>query len=176
MTATRFLIPLFLFFGITVFLWKGLSLNPKEVPSPLIGKTAPEFTLPILNEFDAQFSNSDMEGKVWLLNVFASWCGPCLVEHPILVNFAKTSAIPILGFNYKDKPQAAVQWLNRHGDPYERIVLDIDGRVGLDYGVYGVPETFLIDGRGIIRYKKIGPLTQADVSEDILPLIQELGQ
>ena len=113
---------------------------------------------------------------MWLLNVFASWCGPCLVEHPILVNFAKTSDIPILGFNYKDKPQAAVQWLNRHGDPYERVVLDIDGRVGLDYGVYGVPETFLIDGRGFIRYKKIGPLTQADVSEDILPLIQELRQ
>jgi len=117
-----------------------------------------------------------MLGKVWMLNVFASWCGPCLDEHPIIVNFARSTTVPVLGFNYKDRPQAATQWLDRHGDPYERVVVDLDGRIGLDYGVYGVPETFLIDRDGIIRYKKIGPLTRVDVSEDILPLIEELSQ
>ncbi len=176
MASTRFLIPLGIFIAVAAFLFKGLSLNPKEVPSPLIGKETPEFSLPILNEFDTRFTNGDMLGKVWMLNVFASWCGPCLDEHPIIVNFARSTTVPVLGFNYKDRPQAATQWLDRHGDPYERVVVDLDGRIGLDYGVYGVPETFLIDRDGIIRYKKIGPLTRVDVSEDILPLIEELSQ
>jgi cytochrome c biogenesis protein CcmG/thiol:disulfide interchange protein DsbE len=151
-------------------------LNPKEVPSPLIGKPAPEFTLPLLNEVNTTFDKMDMRGEIWLLNVFASWCGPCLDEHPVIVNFAQSSKIPVLGFNYKDRPEAASQWLTRHGDPYERVVVDVNGRVGLDYGVYGVPETFLIDRDGIIRYKKIGPLSQTDVSEDILPLIKDMLQ
>ncbi|HAU82681.1 MAG TPA: DsbE family thiol:disulfide interchange protein [Betaproteobacteria bacterium] len=173
---TRFLIPLGIFIGVAAFLFKGLSLDPKEVPSPLIGKAAPDFSLPLLNNSETRFANSDMVGKVWLLNVFASWCGPCLDEHPIIVNFARSNTVPVLGFNYKDRPQAAAQWLDRHGDPYSQVVLDIDGRIGLDYGVYGVPETFLIDREGFIRYKKIGPLTQLDVSEDILPLIEELSR
>jgi cytochrome c biogenesis protein CcmG/thiol:disulfide interchange protein DsbE len=151
-------------------------LNPKEVPSPLIGKPAPEFTLPLLNEVNTTFDKMDMRGEIWLLNVFASWCGPCLDEHPVIVNFAQSSKIPVLGFNYKDRPEAASQWLTRHGDPYERVVVDVNGRIGLDYGVYGVPETFLIDRDGIIRYKKIGPLSQTDVSEDILPLIKDMLQ
>jgi cytochrome c biogenesis protein CcmG/thiol:disulfide interchange protein DsbE len=130
----------------------------------------------MLNNFETRFANSDMTGKVWLLNVFASWCGPCLDEHPVIVNFARSDTAPVLGFNYKDRPQAAAQWLDRHGDPYSQVVVDLDGRIGLDYGVYGVPETFLIDRAGIIRYKKIGPLTQADVVEDILPLIEELNR
>ena len=176
MASTRFLIPLGIFIAVAAFLFKGLSLNPKEVPSPLIGKAAPEFSLPMLNNFETRFANSDMTGKVWLLNVFASWCGPCLDEHPVIVNFARSDTAPVLGFNYKDRPQAAAQWLNRHGDPYSQVVVDLDGRIGLDYGVYGVPETFLIDRAGIIRYKKIGPLTQADVVEDILPLIEELNR
>ena len=175
MASTRFLIPLGIFIAVAAFLFKGLSLNPKEVPSPLIGKAAPEFSLPMLNNFETRFANSDMTGKVWLLNVFASWCGPCLDEHPVIVNFARSDTAPVLGFNYKDRPQAAAQWLDRHGDPYSQVVVDLDGRIGLDYGVYGVPETFLIDRAGIIRYKKIGPLTQADVVEDILPLIEELN-
>ena len=150
MPATRFLIPLIVFFAVCAFLWKGLSLNPKEVPSPLIGKPAPEFTLPLLNEVNTTFDKMDMRGEIWLLNVFASWCGPCLDEHPVIVNFAQSSKIPVLGFNYKDRPEAASQWLTRHGDPYERVVVDVNGRVGLDYGVYGVPETFLIDRDGII--------------------------
>jgi cytochrome c biogenesis protein CcmG/thiol:disulfide interchange protein DsbE len=176
MASTRFLIPLGVFIAVAAFLFKGLSLNPKEVPSPLIGKAAPEFSLPMLNNFETRFANSDMTGKVWLLNVFASWCGPCLDEHPVIVNFARSDTAPVLGFNYKDRPQAAAQWLDRHGDPYSQVVVDLDGRIGLDYGVYGVPETFLIDRAGIIRYKKIGPLTQADVVEDILPLIEELNR
>jgi cytochrome c biogenesis protein CcmG/thiol:disulfide interchange protein DsbE len=176
MASTRFLIPLVIFIAVAAFLFKGLSLNPKEVPSPLIGKAAPEFSLPMLNNFETRFANSDMTGKVWLLNVFASWCGPCLDEHPVIVNFARSDTAPVLGFNYKDRPQAAAQWLDRHGDPYSQVVVDLDGRIGLDYGVYGVPETFLIDRAGIIRYKKIGPLTQADVVEDILPLIEELNR
>ena len=176
MPATRFLIPLIVFFAVCAFLWRGLSLNPKEVPSPLIGKPAPEFTLPLLNEVNTTFDKMDMRGEIWLLNVFASWCGPCLDEHPVIVNFAQSSKIPVLGFNYKDRPEAASQWLTRHGDPYERVVVDVNGRVGLDYGVYGVPETFLIDRDGIIRYKKIGPLSQTDVSEDILPLIKDMLQ
>jgi cytochrome c biogenesis protein CcmG/thiol:disulfide interchange protein DsbE len=176
MASTRFLIPLGIFIAVAAFLFKGLSLNPKEVPSPLIGKAAPEFSLPMLNNFETRFANSDMTGKVWLLNVFASWCGPCLDEHPVIVNFARSDTAPVLGFNYKDRPQAAAQWLDRHGDPYSQVVVDLDGRIGLDYGVYGVPETFLIDRAGIIRYKKIGPLTQADVVEDILPLIEELSR
>ncbi|MDC1433882.1 DsbE family thiol:disulfide interchange protein, partial [Burkholderiales bacterium] len=129
-----------------------------------------------LNEVNTTFDNMDMRGEIWLLNVFASWCGPCLDEHPVIVNFAQSSEIPVLGFNYKDRPEAASQWLTRHGDPYERVVVDANGRVGLDYGVYGVPETFLIDRDGIIRYKKIGPLSQTDVSEDILPLIKDMLQ
>ena len=176
MASTRFLIPLGIFIAVAAFLFKGLSLTPKEVPSPLIGKAAPEFSLPMLNNFETRFANSDMTGKVWLLNVFASWCGPCLDEHPVIVNFARSDTAPVLGFNYKDRPQAAAQWLDRHGDPYSQVVVDLDGRIGLDYGVYGVPETFLIDRAGIIRYKKIGPLTQADVVEDILPLIEELNR
>ena len=176
MASTRFLIPLGIFIAVAAFLFKGLSLNLKEVPSPLIRKAAPEFSLPMLNNFETRFANSDMTGKVWLLNVFASWCGPCLDEHPVIVNFARSDTAPVLGFNYKDRPQAAAQWLDRHGDPYSQVVVDLDGRIGLDYGVYGVPETFLIDRAGIIRYKKIGPLTQADVVEDILPLIEELNR
>ena len=134
MAPTRFLIPLGIFIAVAAFLFKGLSLDPKEVPSPLIGKAAPEFSLPILNASDTRFANVDMADKIWLLNVFASWCGPCLDEHPIIVNFARSAAVPILGFNYKDRPQAASQWLDRHGDPYDQVVVDLDGRIGLDYG------------------------------------------
>ena len=174
MKVFKFIAPLVLFIAVSGFLWKGLSLNPREVPSPLIGKATPEWSLPVLDESNVNFSTEEMKGRVWLLNVFASWCGPCLEEHPIIVDFARSSSVPVLGFNYKDKPQASMQWLARHGDPYERVVADFDGRVGLDYGVYGVPESFLIDAQGIIRYKKIGPLTKADFSEDILPLINKL--
>ena len=173
MKALKFLIPLVVFLGVSIFLFKGLSLNPREVPSPLIDKPAPSFSLPLLHESDNALSTDDMRGQVWLLNVFASWCGPCLEEHPIIVDFSERGVIPVLGLNYKDNPVNAKRWLERHGDSYSRVVVDIDGRSGLDYGVYGVPESFLIDGDGIIRYKKIGPLSQADIEADILPLIDK---
>jgi len=173
MKALKFLIPLVVFLGVSIFLFKGLSLNPREVPSPLIDKPAPSFSLPLLHEIDNALSTDDMRGQVWLLNVFASWCGPCLEEHPIIVDFSERGVIPVLGLNYKDNPVNAKRWLERHGDSYSRVVVDIDGRSGLDYGVYGVPESFLIDGDGIIRYKKIGPLSQADIEADILPLIEK---
>ena len=173
MKALKFLIPLVVFLGVSIFLFKGLSLNPREVPSPLIDKPAPSFSLPLLRESDNALSTDDMRGQVWLLNVFASWCGTCLEEHPIIVDFSERGVIPVLGLNYKDNPVNAKRWLERHGDSYSRVVVDIDGRSGLDYGVYGVPESFLIDGDGIIRYKKIGPLSQADIEADILPLIDK---
>jgi len=173
MKVSKFLIPLVVFLGVSVFLFKGLSLNPREVPSPLIDKPAPAFSLPLLHENGSTLSTNDMRGQVWLLNVFASWCGPCLEEHPIIVDFSERGVIPVLGLNYKDNPVNAKRWLERHGDSYSRVVVDIDGRSGLDYGVYGVPESFLIDGDGIIRYKKIGPLSQADIEADILPLVEK---
>jgi cytochrome c biogenesis protein CcmG/thiol:disulfide interchange protein DsbE len=173
MKVLKFLIPLVVFLGVSVFLFKGLSLNPREVPSPLIDKPAPAFSLPLLHETGSTLSTNDMRGQVWLLNVFASWCGPCLEEHPIIVDFSERGVIPVLGLNYKDNPVNAKRWLERHGDSYSSVVVDLDGRSGLDYGVYGVPESFLIDGDGIIRYKKIGPLSQADIEADILPLIDK---
>jgi cytochrome c biogenesis protein CcmG/thiol:disulfide interchange protein DsbE len=173
MKILKFLIPLVVFLGVSIFLFKGLSLNPREVPSPLIDKPAPAFSLPLLHENGSTLSTNDMRGQVWLLNVFASWCGPCLEEHPIIVDFSERGVIPVLGLNYKDNPVNAKRWLERHGDSYSRVVVDIDGRSGLDYGVYGVPESFLIDGDGIIRYKKIGPLSQADIEADILPLVDK---
>jgi cytochrome c biogenesis protein CcmG/thiol:disulfide interchange protein DsbE len=173
MKVLKFLIPLVVFLGVSIFLFKGLSLNPREVPSPLIDKPAPSFSLPLLHETGSTLSTNDMRGQVWLLNVFASWCGPCLEEHPIIVDFSERGVIPVLGLNYKDNPVNAKRWLERHGDSYSSVVVDLDGRSGLDYGVYGVPESFLIDGDGIIRYKKIGPLSQADIEADILPLIDK---
>ena len=117
-----------------------------------------------------------MKGQVWLLNVWASWCAACLVEHPVLLELQRTGQTRIVGLNYKDEAQAAAAWLARHGDPYVLSVMDADGRVGIDYGVYGVPETFVIDKTGVIRYKHIGPLTREALAKDVLPLVQRLQQ
>jgi len=174
MAKTRFLIPLLVFVLIVVFLWIGLSLNPREVPSPLIDKPAPAFELSQLNKPGAVIRSGDLKGQVWLLSVFASWCTPCLEEHPLLMNLAKQGIVPIYGLNYKDSPEAALGWLGKHGDPYNAIVVDPQGRTGIDYGVYGVPETFVIDKLGIIRYKQIGPLTQEALDEKIIPLVERL--
>lgn len=173
---TRFLIPLLVFVLIAVFLWIGLSLDPREVPSPLIDKPAPAFELPKLREPGGVIRSNDLEGQVWLLNVFASWCTPCLEEHPYLVALAKQGVVPIYGLNYKDKPQAALKWLNRHGDPYTGIVVDREGRTGIEYGVYGVPETFVIDKSGVIRFKHIGPLTSEVLEKEVVPLVGVLQQ
>jgi cytochrome c biogenesis protein CcmG, thiol:disulfide interchange protein DsbE len=170
----RHLIPLLVFVVIVVFLWVGLSLNPREVPSPLIGKPAPAFSLPQLRDGGSVIRTADLSGQVWLLNVFASWCTPCLEEHPYLVELAKTGVVPVYGLNYKDRQEAALKWLNKHGDPYVGIVVDAEGRTGIEYGVYGVPETFVIDKFGVIRFKHIGPLTPEVLDEEILPLVKRL--
>ena len=170
----RFVIPLAVFGILLVFLFVGLGLNPREVPSPLVNKPAPAFQLNQLHKPDAPFAHKDMAGKVWLLNVWASWCVACREEHPVLVELAKKNVLPIVGLNYKDKPEEGRAWLKQFGDPYTLSVMDRDGRVGIDFGVYGVPETFLIDKQGVIRFKQIGPVTPAVLEKKILPLVREL--
>ena len=170
----RFLWPLAIFILLVGFLAVGLKLNPREVPSPLVGKPAPAFDLPVLHQPDKRFVPGDMRGKVWLLNVWASWCVSCREEHPVLVELAKRGVMPILGLNYKDKGDEATAWLKHFGDPYQLSVVDADGRIGIDYGVYGVPETYLIDAEGVIRYKQIGPLTAAILEHKVLPLAKAL--
>jgi cytochrome c biogenesis protein CcmG/thiol:disulfide interchange protein DsbE len=192
----RFLIPLGLFLVLVVFLAIGLNRDPHEVPSPLVGKAAPTFQLEKLGSPGQSFSPADMRGKVWLLNVWSSWCVSCRAEHPLLVAFARQGGLPIVGLNYKEvrgdgetdvsklDPAAeltltrsrAAAWLAQHGNPYTLSVLDMDGRVGIDYGVYGVPETYLIDKAGVIRYKQIGPITPEALAQKILPLAKQLNQ
>lgn len=191
----RFLIPLGLFLTLVVFLAIGLNRDPHEVPSPLVGKPAPAFSLEKLAEPGKTFSPADMQGQVWLLNVWASWCVSCRAEHPLLVAFSKQGGLPIVGLNYKEvrgdggidakklsladetslTRQRAGAWLSQHGDPYTLSVLDMDGRVGIDYGVYGVPETYLIDKKGVIRFKQIGPITPEALEKKILPLARQLA-
>jgi cytochrome c biogenesis protein CcmG/thiol:disulfide interchange protein DsbE len=172
--VARFLIPLALFLVIVLFLAIGLNLNPREVPSPLIDKPAPAFQLARLDRPEQTLRTEDLRGQVWLLNVWASWCVACLQEHPLLVEFSKQGAVPIYGLNYKDKSDAAAAWLGKHGNPYTLSIVDADGRVGIDYGVYGVPETFLIDKQGVIRFKQIGPVTPEVIERKLLPLIKRL--
>lgn len=170
----RFLLPLGVFLGLLVFLAVGLRLNPREIPSPFIGKPAPAFTLSQLHQADSMVTPKDMEGRVWMLNVWASWCASCRVEHPVLMEFARSSAVPVVGLNYKDQREEGRRWLAQHGNPYLVSAFDQDGRVGIDYGVYGVPETFVIDKKGVIRMKFTGPLTREAIGSKLLPLIAEL--
>jgi cytochrome c biogenesis protein CcmG, thiol:disulfide interchange protein DsbE len=174
MKALRWFIPLAIFLVLVVFLWMGLGRDPSIVPSPLIDKPAPAFKLTQLHNPNESLGVEDLKGKVWLLNVWASWCVSCREEHPILLQLAKSKLLPVYGLDYKDKPEQALQWLAQNGDPYTASVVDGDGRVGIDYGVYGVPETFLIDKSGVIRYKQIGPITAAALKDKILPLAREL--
>ena len=168
------LIPLVVFAVLVVFLALGLTRDPSVVPSPLINKPAPTFVAPQLMAPDKQFAAKDMLGQVWLLNVWASWCVACRQEHPVLMDFAKTKTAPLIGLDYKDVPADSLKWLARFGDPYDVTVTDRDGRIGIDFGVYGVPETFLIDKAGMIRYKHIGPVTVEALRDTIVPLIREL--
>ncbi len=170
----RFILPFVIFMIVSVFLFVGLGLNPHEVPSPLVGKPAPAFSLPQLHEPDKQFSLQDMKGKVWLLNVWASWCTACEHEHPLFMELSRQNLVPLYGMDYKDKPEDGMAWLQKHGNPYTLVVSDAEGRVGIDYGVYGVPETYLIDKQGVIQYKHIGVVTELDLRENILPLVKEL--
>lgn len=170
----KFLIPLLLFAALGVALLVGLGKNPREVPSPLIGKPAPAFTLPQLNSPQQTIGTGDMKGKVWVMNVWASWCVPCRAEHPLFVELGKQNIAPIVGLNYKNERADAQAWLKQFGDPYAAVAYDYDGRVGIDYGVYGVPETFIIDKAGVIRFKQIGPVTPEVMREKIMPLIRQL--
>lgn len=170
----RFLLPLGVFVLLAAFLGIGLTLNPREVPSPLIDKPAPAFTLQELHSPGKSLSAADLKGQVWLLNVWASWCVSCREEHPLLVELGRANVVPIYGLNYKDKPDAAMAWLGEMGNPYKASIVDGDGRVGIDYGVYGVPETFVIDREGIVRYKQIGPVTPQALKDKILPLVRKL--
>ena len=174
MKSWRWTIPLAIFVVLLAFLWTGLGRDPSVVPSPLIGKPAPAFRLAQLHKPDAWVQPDDLKGKVWLLNVWASWCVSCREEHPLLLQLAKTDVLPIYGLDYKDKTEQALGWLRQNGDPYTASIVDPDGRVGIDYGVYGVPETFLIDKAGVIRYKQIGPLTVEALKSKIIPLAREL--
>jgi cytochrome c biogenesis protein CcmG/thiol:disulfide interchange protein DsbE len=170
----KYLLPLVLFIGLVVFLAIGLTRDPREIPSPLVNKPAPAFTLPLLSEPGRNFSSAEMRGKVWLLNGWASWCAACQDEHQLLVQLSKTGIVPIYGLNYKDERRDALAWLGELGNPYTLSFSDTEGRVGIDYGVYGVPETFVIDKEGIIRYKQIGPVTEEALRTKILPLVREL--
>jgi cytochrome c biogenesis protein CcmG/thiol:disulfide interchange protein DsbE len=163
------------FVALVLLLAVGLRLNPREVPSPLIGRPAPAFDLPLLMEPDKKFSEKTMLGKVWVLNVWASWCPPCLVEHPVVTQVSRSGMAPVVGLNYKDKREDALPWLKRNGDPYQLIAFDGNGRIGIDYGVYGVPETYIIDRQGVIRYKHIGPITADVVKKEMEPLVRKLS-
>ena len=175
MKRWQFIVPLALFAVLVLFLMRGLNLNPREVPSPLIGKPAPEFKLPRLDDPAVTLGRQDLLGQVWMLNVWASWCVACREEHPLLVEFAKRKAVPIYGLNYKDGRDDAQRWLARFGNPYTASISDLQGKVGIDFGVYGVPETFIIDKQGIVRFKHIGPVTPEVLADKILPLLKQLN-
>ena len=173
MKYLKFLLPLAIFLVLVGFLMRGLSLDPREVPSPLINKPAPAFALAGLEKPDTTFKRDDMLGKVWLLNVFASWCVACREEHPLLVEFSRMKMLPIYGLNYKDAPADAQRWLERFGNPYVASLSDREGLVGIDFGVYGVPETFVVRGDGVIAYKFIGPLNDESLRAELLPAIEK---
>ena len=171
----RFLWPLGIFVILALFLGVGLRLDPREVPSPLIDKPAPAFSAPLLTQPEVTMGKQDLAGKVWVLNVWASWCVACRQEHALLVDMAKLGAVPIYGLNYKDKRADALGWLSQFGNPYVASLADTDGLVGIDYGVYGVPETFVIDRAGVIRMKHIGPVTPEVLRDKIEPLLKKLN-
>ena len=170
----RYALPLVVFVVLVGFLYEGLYRDPRLIPSPLINKPAPDFKLPTLADPQQTFSRNDMLGKVWVFNVWASWCVSCREEHPLLMAFSKAKIVPVYGMDYKDKGADAKEWLQQRGNPYVKVITDKDGRVGMDYGVYGVPETYLIDRKGIIRYKQIGPLTTDVIENKIIPMVKEL--
>jgi cytochrome c biogenesis protein CcmG/thiol:disulfide interchange protein DsbE len=193
----RFLVPFGIFVALVVFFAIGLNHDPREIPSPLIDKPAPAFSLPQLSETSVPFAPESMRGKVWLLNVWATWCVACREEHSVLVELARSGQLPIIGLNYKEvrgdtsinnaeqlKPAEALAlgrdriraWFAQHGNPYTFTALDLNGRVGIDYGVYGVPESYVIDKQGVIRLKHIGPLTPQVLQTKILPLVRELSK
>ena len=172
----KFLIPLLVFIMLVGFLAVGLNRDPHEVPSPLINKMAPPFEIAQLEQGNKTFSPASMKGQVWILNVWASWCVACREEHPVLVELAKSQVAPLIGLDYKDKREDALAMLAKQGNPYLLSAYDANGRVGIDYGVYGVPETYVIDRAGVIRFKHIGPITTQILNQKIYPLVSELNK
>jgi cytochrome c biogenesis protein CcmG/thiol:disulfide interchange protein DsbE len=171
-----FLLPVSLFVGLAAAFGYGLTRNPRDLPSTLIGKPVPRFALPPVKGRTLGLSSADLVGEVSLVNVFASWCTACRYEHPLFMKLKAQGVVPIHGLNYKDKPDDAAEWLDTLGDPYTRIGADLDGRVAIDWGVTGVPETFVIDRQGRIADKQIGPIDQTILDKKILPLIEQLQQ
>lgn len=168
-------VPLILFAALAGFLFRGLSLDPSKVPSPFIGKSAPHMRGDMLNAA-TEFDSTSLTGQVWILNVWASWCRECVYEHPVFVEMAKMpSSVPLIGLNYKDQQADAVQWLNQYGNPYSAIVSDVQGGIGIDWGVYAVPETFIIDKQGKVQHKVIGPVSAQMMTTEIIPLIDKLN-
>lgn len=170
MRLLRYLIPLAIFIGLVALLAVGLRRDPRLVPSPFVGKPAPTLDLPTLNDPAQRITNQMLAGRPTLINIWASWCVACREEHPLLLELSNQQALPIIGFNYKDDREDARQWLQRFGDPYSDVAVDEDGRAGIEWGVYGVPETFLLDAKGTVVYKHVGPLTPAIIEQKILPL------
>lgn len=170
------LVPLVIALAIGGFLFAGLNLRPKEIPSVLIGKAVPDFELPPLPGRPRGLTTADLKGEVSLVNVFASWCVSCRAEHPLFMKLQASGVVPVHGLNYKDEGSAAMGWLRRHGDPYDRVGADLKGRVGIDWGVYGVPETFLVSAEGRIVCKHIGPIMQRDLDDKLLPFIKALRE
>ena len=171
----KFLIPIGLFALLGVLLAVGLNLDPRKIPSPLIDKPLPAFTLPTLEDPKKSLSHADFRGQVVIFNVWESWCVACKQEHPVLIDLARRKLVPIIGLNYKDTRETAFEVLKADGNPYDLSLVDADGRVGIDWGVYGVPETFVVDKQGVIRHKHIGPITPEVVEQELLPLIKELS-
>lgn len=170
----RYFLPLALLLALGTLLYAGIGRDPSKLPSPLIGKPAPAFELPVLGDDGRRVSSDTLAGRAYLLNVFASWCATCQAEHPVLKAFAAEGVIPVIGLNWKDRPEDALRWLGRHGNPYEVVLADPSGAIGIDFGVYGTPETFLVDAGGTIRFKHVGNLTPEVIDQDIRPLLQQL--
>jgi len=170
----RYLIPIGLFAVLGGFFFVGLHLDPSEVPSPLIGKPAPAFDLPELKDMEQRVSDADLKGRPTLLNVWATWCGGCRQEHEMLLQLSKQGGVPIYGLNYRDERTGALRWLDQLGDPYVAVGYDPSGTASLDWGVYGAPETFLMDPQGIVVYKHLGPMTSKAWREEFMPRIQQM--
>jgi cytochrome c biogenesis protein CcmG/thiol:disulfide interchange protein DsbE len=171
----KYLVPLAIFVVLGLLLAYGLNLDPRKIPSPLIGKSLPAFSLTTVADPARKVGRDDLLGRAYLLNVWASWCVACRQEHPFLNELTRNKTVPIIGLNYKDKREDALGWLGSLGNPYELSLADNDGRLGIDLGVYGVPETFVIDKQGVIRYKQIGPITPEVWEQKLAPLIKELS-
>ena len=169
-----YLLPLGIFGILMVFFFVGLGLNPRLLPSPLIGQAAPEFSLPKLSNPNEVIQQTDLQGKVSLLNIWATWCTSCRQEHPVLMEIAASKEVPIYGLYYKDDPASGVVWLQDYGNPYLENAVDLDGRVGIEWGAYGTPETFIIDQEGIIHYKHVGPMSWHDWETTLLPMVNSL--